>query len=116
MAVQTEQFEDERKRVAAEKVLESIRKVEVVVTRALQAAETLTESERRMKERIEAISHKVEEAVSRTADTEEQLKGLEDRISSCMKVDSLYLGFWKCVRHDMYLFIYMKPLLHFYKL
>ncbi|XP_058256541.1 uncharacterized protein mrvi1 isoform X1 [Hemibagrus wyckioides] len=89
VAVQTEQVEDERKRVAAEEVLESIRKVEVVVMRALQAAETLTESERRMKERMEAISHKVEETLSRTADTEEQLKGLENRVSSCMKTSDI---------------------------
>ncbi|KAK3533720.1 hypothetical protein QTP70_024318, partial [Hemibagrus guttatus] len=85
VAMQTEQVEDERKRVAAEKILESLRKVEVVVTRALQAAEMLTESERRMKERMEAISNKVEEALSRTADTEDQLRGLEDRVSCCTK-------------------------------
>ncbi|KAK3561835.1 hypothetical protein QTP86_017057 [Hemibagrus guttatus] len=86
VAMQTEQVEDERKRVAAEKILESLRKVEVVVTRALQAAEMLTESERRMKERMEAISNKVEEALSRTADTEDQLRGLEDRVSCCTKL------------------------------
>ncbi|XP_017333355.1 uncharacterized protein mrvi1 isoform X2 [Ictalurus punctatus] len=86
VCIQTEQVEDERKRVAAEKVLESLRKVEVVVTtRALQAAEMLTDSERRMKERMEAISRKVEEALSRTADTENQLRGLEARVSSCTK-------------------------------
>lgn len=89
MALQTEQVEDETKRVAAEKVLESLRKVEVVVTRALQAAETMTESERRVKERMEAISHKVEEALCRTADIEKQLRGLEARISSCTKVRPL---------------------------
>ncbi|KAF4082839.1 hypothetical protein AMELA_G00132940 [Ameiurus melas] len=87
VAIQTEQVEDVRKRVAAEKVLESLRKVEVVVTtRALQAAEMMTDSERRIKERMEAISRKVEEALSRTADTENQLRGLEARISSCTKV------------------------------
>lgn len=87
VCIQTEQVEDERKRVAAEKVLESLRKVEVVVTtRALQAAEMMTDSERRMKERMEAVSRKVEEALSRTADTENQLRGLEARVSSCTKV------------------------------
>lgn len=89
VAVQTEQVEQVeagQKRVAAEKVLESLRKVEVVVTRALQAAEMLTETERRMKERMEAISLKMEEALSRTADTENQLRGLEARVSSCTEV------------------------------
>lgn len=86
VAVQTEQVEDERKRVAAENVLESLRKVEEVVTGALQTAEMLTESERRMKERMEAISCKVEEALSRTADTENQLRGSEAWVSSCTKV------------------------------
>ncbi|GAA6093966.1 uncharacterized protein mrvi1 isoform X1 [Tachysurus ichikawai] len=89
VALQTEQVEDETKRVAAEKVLESLRKVEVVVTRALQAAETMTESERRVKERMEAISHKVEEALCRTADIEKQLRGLEARISSCTKTSGI---------------------------
>ncbi|KAF5891984.1 protein MRVI1-like, partial [Clarias magur] len=79
-AVQTEQAEDERKRVAEENVLESLRKVEMVVTRALQAAEMLTESERRMKGRMEAVGHKVEEVLSRAADTENQLRGLEAQV------------------------------------
>ncbi|MCJ8737454.1 hypothetical protein PDJAM_G00024170 [Pangasius djambal] len=86
VAVQTEQVEDEQKRVTAEKVLESLKKVEEVVTGALQAAEMLTGSEKRMKERMEAISRKVEEALSRTADTENQLRGLDARVSSCTKV------------------------------
>ncbi|TTD32921.1 Lymphoid-restricted membrane protein [Bagarius yarrelli] len=85
VAVQTEQVADEWKCVAAEKVLESLRKVEAVVTRALKAAEVLTESERRMRERMEAISHKVEEVLSRTTDTEKLLSGLEERDSSCTK-------------------------------
>lgn len=89
MAMQTEQVEDEQKRVAAEKVLESLRKVEDVVTGALQTAEMLTESERKMKERMEAISHKVEEALSRTTDTENQLRGLEAWVSSCTTVRPL---------------------------
>lgn len=86
MAVQTEQAEEQRKHVAAEKVLDSLRKVEVVVMRALQAAEMLTESERRIKERMEVINHKVEEALSRTADTETQLRGLEAFVCSCTMV------------------------------
>lgn len=89
VAMQTEQVEDEQKRVAAEKVLESLRKVEDVVTGALQTAEMLTESERKMKERMEAISHKVEEALSRTTDTENQLRGLEAWVSSCTTVRPL---------------------------
>ncbi|XP_047666194.1 uncharacterized protein mrvi1 isoform X3 [Tachysurus fulvidraco] len=89
VALQTERVEDETKRVTAEKVLESLRKVEVVVTRALRAAETMTERERRVKERMEAISHKVEAALCRTADMEKQLRGLEARVSSCTKTSGI---------------------------
>ncbi|XP_046713391.1 uncharacterized protein mrvi1 isoform X3 [Silurus meridionalis] len=85
VGVQTEQVGDERKCVAAEKVLESLRMVEVLVMKALQTAEVLTESERRTKERMEAIGLKVEEALSRTTDAENQLRGLEAQVSSCAK-------------------------------
>ncbi|KAI5608522.1 protein MRVI1 isoform X1 [Silurus asotus] len=91
VGVQTEQVGDERKCVAAEKVLESLRMVEVVVMKALQTAEVLTESERRTKERMEAISLKVEEALSRTTDAENQLRGLEAQVSSCAKQQKVML-------------------------
>ncbi|KAI5101407.1 protein MRVI1 isoform X1 [Silurus meridionalis] len=91
VGVQTEQVGDERKCVAAEKVLESLRMVEVLVMKALQTAEVLTESERRTKERMEAIGLKVEEALSRTTDAENQLRGLEAQVSSCAKQQKVML-------------------------
>lgn len=86
MGVQTELVKDEQKNVSADKALESLRKLEVVVMRVLRAAEMLTEREGRMKERMEAISLRMEEALGRTADTENQLRRLEAQVSSCTKV------------------------------
>ncbi|KAL7854782.1 hypothetical protein SRHO_G00169720 [Serrasalmus rhombeus] len=69
-------------RVAGEKLLELIRRVEAVVGSALQAAQLLTEGQMRVKERLETISHRVEDALSRAALTQSQLSALEARVSS----------------------------------
>ncbi|XP_050970428.1 inositol 1,4,5-triphosphate receptor associated 1 isoform X2 [Labeo rohita] len=68
--------------LAAEDLLKSLRKVEDMVVQALKAAQVLMGSERRMKERIEAISMRVERALSRAETTESQLNALETTISA----------------------------------
>lgn len=83
--VQTEMVNDEQINTTAEKVLESLRKLEEVAMRVLRAAEMLTERERKMKERMEAIRIRMEEALSRTAETENHLRRLEAQVSSFTK-------------------------------
>lgn len=73
-------------RLAAEELLKSLRKVEDVVSQALRAAQVLMGSEKRIKERIEAISMRVERALSRAEATESQLRALEATISSNTQV------------------------------
>ncbi|XP_016405585.1 protein MRVI1-like [Sinocyclocheilus rhinocerous] len=65
-------------RLAPEELLESLRKVEDVVSQALRAAQVLMGSE----ERIEAIGMRVEKALSRAEATESQLSALEATISA----------------------------------
>ncbi|XP_072517249.1 uncharacterized protein [Salminus brasiliensis] len=87
-AVETEMTGDisrdeaESRHVEAEKLLESLRRVEAVVGRALQVAQHLTEEQSRVKERLEAISRRVEDAVSRATHTQRQLGALEARMST----------------------------------
>ncbi|XP_016377081.1 uncharacterized protein LOC107715451 [Sinocyclocheilus rhinocerous] len=69
-------------RSATEDLLKSLRKVEDMVTQALRAAQVLMGSEKRMKERIEAIGMRVERALSRAEATESQLNALEATISA----------------------------------
>ncbi|KTG00219.1 hypothetical protein cypCar_00009186 [Cyprinus carpio] len=67
---------------ATEDLLKSLRKVEDMVTQALQAAQVLMGSEKRMKVRREAIGMRVERALSRAEATESQLNALEATISA----------------------------------
>ncbi|XP_035388749.1 uncharacterized protein LOC118242340 [Electrophorus electricus] len=71
-----------RQDMVAETVMESLRRVEDTVERALKATRLLTRTENRLGERVEAISRRVEEALSRTADAESQLSVLEAQVSS----------------------------------
>ncbi|XP_058638321.1 inositol 1,4,5-triphosphate receptor associated 1 isoform X2 [Onychostoma macrolepis] len=68
--------------LAAEDLLKSLRKVEDMAAQALRAAQVLMGSEKRMKERIEAIGMRVEKALSRAKATESQLSALEATISA----------------------------------
>lgn len=72
--------------LAEEDLLKSLRKVEDMVAQALRAAHVLMASEKRMKERIEAISIRVERVLSRAETTEGKLNALEATISAKTQV------------------------------
>ncbi|XP_067269500.1 uncharacterized protein mrvi1 isoform X2 [Pseudorasbora parva] len=69
-------------RWAEEDLLKTLKKVEDMVVQALRAAHVLMGSEKRVKERIGAISMRVERALSRAETTESQLNALEATISA----------------------------------
>lgn len=72
--------------LAAEDLLKSLRKVEDMLAQALLPAQVLMSSEKRIKERIEAIGMRVEKALSRAEATESQLRALEATISANTQV------------------------------
>ena len=71
-------------RVTAEELLESLRRMEAMVRGALETAELVREGQQRVslvKERMDNISQRVEEALTRAVDTDFQLSVLEDRVT-----------------------------------
>ncbi|TNN86595.1 Protein MRVI1 [Liparis tanakae] len=76
--------EQTRLRVTTDGLLETLRRMEAMVNSALENAELVRESEQRVsqvKVRMESITQRVEEALGRAADTDEQLDVLEARIT-----------------------------------
>ncbi|XP_073763609.1 inositol 1,4,5-triphosphate receptor associated 1 isoform X4 [Danio rerio] len=69
--------------LAAGDMLKSLRKVEDMVTEVLRAAQVLMGCEKKMKERIKAISMRMERALSRGEATESQITLLENAQSLC---------------------------------
>ncbi|CAB1339459.1 unnamed protein product [Coregonus sp. 'balchen'] len=92
VAVATDPVEDpgRSEKVAAqlltsEGLLVTLRRMEAMVSSALEAAELVRESQRRVsqvKERMESITQKMEEALTRAVDTEGQLSALEARVTA----------------------------------
>lgn len=71
-------------RVTADGLLATLRRMEAMVTSALETAELVRESEQRVSQvrvRMESITQRVEEALGRAAGTDEQLNVLEARIT-----------------------------------
>ncbi|XP_068452118.1 inositol 1,4,5-triphosphate receptor associated 1 [Clinocottus analis] len=71
-------------RVTTDGLLETLRRMEAMVSSALETAQLVRESEQRVsqvKVRMESITQRVEEALVRAADTDEQLNVLEARIT-----------------------------------
>ncbi|XP_070777397.1 inositol 1,4,5-triphosphate receptor associated 1 [Enoplosus armatus] len=71
-------------RVTADGLLTTLRRMEAMVTSALETAELVRESEQRVSQvrvRMESITQRVEEALGRAAVTDEQLNVLEARIT-----------------------------------
>lgn len=71
--------------VTSEGLLVTLRRMEAMVSSALEAAELVRESQRRVsqvKERMESITQKMEEALTRAGDTEGQLSALEARVTA----------------------------------
>ncbi|XP_078140124.1 uncharacterized protein LOC144539389 [Centroberyx gerrardi] len=78
------QEEQTQVRVTADGLLMTLRRMEAMVSGALEAAELVRQSEQRVsqvKARMESITQKVEEALGQAADTENQLSVLEARIT-----------------------------------
>lgn len=75
----------EQPQVSANGLLATLRRMEAIVSGALETAEQVKQSEQRVSQvtgRMESIAQKVEEALGRAADTEEQLDLLlESRIT-----------------------------------
>ena len=70
-------------RVNADGLLATLRRMEAMVSNALETAELMRESEQRVSQvrvRMESITQRVEEALGRATDTDEQLNILEARI------------------------------------
>ncbi|XP_051552586.1 uncharacterized protein LOC127440170 [Myxocyprinus asiaticus] len=67
---------------ATDDLLKALRRVEGMVAQAMQAAHVLMDSEKKMKERIEAISLRVGQVLSRAAAIENQINALEATISA----------------------------------
>lgn len=63
--------------LASEGLMEALRRVENMVTKAVKAAHVLIDDAKLFKERMEAISQRVEKALSRSAVTENQLNALK---------------------------------------
>ncbi|XP_026234456.1 golgin subfamily A member 6-like protein 1 [Anabas testudineus] len=76
--------EQTHRQVTADRLLETLRRMEAMVNSALEAAEVVRESEQRVSQvrvRMESITQRVEEALGRTTHTDEQLNVLEARIT-----------------------------------
>ncbi|XP_070688155.1 uncharacterized protein [Pempheris klunzingeri] len=70
--------------VTAGGLLATLRRMEAMVNSALETAELVRESEQRVSQvrvRMESITQRVEEALDRAADTDEQLSALEAKIT-----------------------------------
>lgn len=70
--------------VTADGLLATLRRMEAMVTNALKTAELVRESEQRVSQvrvRMESITRRVEEALGRASNTDEQLHVLEARIT-----------------------------------
>lgn len=68
----------------ADRLLSTLRRMEAMVNNALETAELVRESEQRVSQvrvRMEGITHRVEEALGRAANTDEELSMLEARIA-----------------------------------
>ncbi|KAG7230442.1 hypothetical protein INR49_024551 [Caranx melampygus] len=77
------QQEQTQLQVTADGLLATLRRMEAMVNNALETAELVRESEQRVSQvrvRMESIAHRVEEALGRAANTDEQLNALEARI------------------------------------
>ncbi len=71
-------------RVTADGLLATLRRMEAMVNSALETAELVRESEQRVSQvrvKMESITQRVEEALDRAADTDEQLNVMEVRIT-----------------------------------
>lgn len=76
--------EQTQPQVSEDSLLVTLRRMEAMVNSALETAELLRASEQRVSQvrvRMESITQKVEEALGRTSDTEQQLNVLEARIT-----------------------------------
>lgn len=76
--------EKDQLQVTADGLFATLRRMEVMVNNALEKAELVRESEQRVSQvtvRMEGITQRVEEALERAADTDEQLRCLEARIT-----------------------------------
>ncbi|XP_042342223.1 inositol 1,4,5-triphosphate receptor associated 1 [Plectropomus leopardus] len=77
--------------VNADGLLETLRRMEAMVNSALEAAELVRESEQRVSQvrlRMESITQRVEEALDRAAETDEQLNVLEARVTESTPTQS----------------------------
>lgn len=76
--------EKDQLQVTAHSLLVTLRRMEVMVNSAMEKAELVKESEQRVSQvtlKMEGITQRVEEALERAADTDEQLSCLEARIT-----------------------------------
>lgn len=76
--------ETDKLQVTADGLLATLRRMEVMVNNAMEKAELVRESEQRVNQvtvRMEGITQRVEEALERAADTDQQLSCLEARIT-----------------------------------
>ncbi|XP_076592790.1 uncharacterized protein mrvi1 [Chaetodon auriga] len=78
-------------RVTADNVLATLRRMETMVNRALETAELVRESEQRLsrvRERMESITKRVEEALDRAGNADKHLDVLEARITEQVPTQS----------------------------
>lgn len=76
--------ETDKLQMTADGLLATLRRMEVMINSAMEKAELVRESEQRVSQvavRMEDITQRVEEALERAADTDEQLSCLEARIT-----------------------------------
>lgn len=97
--------EQTHRQVTADRLLETLRRMEAMVNSALEAAEVVRESEQRVSQvrvRMESITQRVEEALGRTTHTDEQLNVLEARITGkgqaqvCVCLKSVFSLVFSC--------------------
>ncbi|XP_076879739.1 uncharacterized protein mrvi1 isoform X2 [Brachyhypopomus gauderio] len=72
----------DRQHMVAASMLKSLRQVEVAVGGAMHATQLVDHTENGQRERMEAVSQRVEEALKRSAESERQLSALEGQVSS----------------------------------
>ncbi|KAM7015041.1 inositol 1,4,5-triphosphate receptor associated 1 [Tautogolabrus adspersus] len=83
--------EQTQPRVSADSLLVTLRRMEAMVNSALETAELVRESEQRVSKvrvRMESITQRVEEALGRAADTDQQLNFMEARITENTPAES----------------------------
>ncbi|XP_051797073.1 uncharacterized protein mrvi1 [Acanthochromis polyacanthus] len=81
--------------VTTKGLLSTLRRMETMVNSALETAELVRESEQRVsqvRERMESITQRVEEALVRAADTDQQLNTLEAKITDTTSTQPLALS------------------------